>query len=177
VPTRNGIDKLAFVGEVAGQFRCWQWKNVAFFCWFDGPSASGARVYSTLFANMAKSSTAKVSTVSVVAGRFSLPDAETRSEMAALASTHAGRIGCVSIIVPGTGFWVSAVRGFATGVLVLGPRTYDLHVDRTAEQVTEWFPKAHHKQTGTAVDPTELRDHINAVLACQTLQKSGAPLG
>jgi hypothetical protein len=168
VPTRSSIDRLEIVGEVVGQFRGWRWRNVAFFSWVNAPSAQGAREHAVLFTALAKSQTTKLSSVNVVAGRFSLPDAQARAVMADLVHTQAERLACVSIIVPGTGFWVSAVRSFATGMLSFGQRAFDLHVNATSNQVVEWFPEAHQRQTGTTVDPTELRDHIDTVVTWHT---------
>jgi hypothetical protein len=167
VPTRLPTDRLEIVGEMTDQFRSFRWKNVSLVLWLGVPSARAAREHASMFDAVIKSQAAKLSTVSIVAQGFSLPDAETRAVFAGIVKTHAERLACVSIILPGTGFWVSAVRSFATGLLILGRRAMDLHVDASAEQVARWLPESHHQQTGVALDATELRDHINTILSWQ----------
>ena len=64
----------------------------------------------------------------------------------------AAGIACVAVIIDGSGFWASALRGFITGLQVLAPGTLDLHAHASIDQVLAWLPTEHHKRTGVQLD-------------------------
>lgn len=64
-------------------------------------------------------------------------------------------------IVEGSGFWVSAIRGFITGISVLAPRDLNLRMHKHPAELIPWFIDEHARLTGTNLDPQELLQQID----------------
>jgi hypothetical protein len=92
----------------------------------------------------------------VVANEIAMPDAETRSVLVESSKSHEERLGLAAIIVNGTGFWASALRGFATSVSLLIPKTVHVRICGSPEELNPWFPAEHARRTGVAIDPQML---------------------
>ena len=155
---RTENDPRAVVAEFPGAHRVWLWRNIVVICWYGNPSAAAAdrltEMTGELLAGMAP--TEKLSYVHLVTRKLTLPDAATRASL--LDSTHrfADRTALSGVVVSGGGFWASAVRGFVTGIAVLAPRSLDLRVFGSSQQLVPWFTTEHAKRTGVRVDGDEL---------------------
>jgi hypothetical protein len=72
------------------------------------------------------------------------------------------RRGCVGIVVGGTGFWASAIRGLITGLRSASSREYPLKLAGSIDELVSWLPEPHFKRTGIALDPAEFARALQA---------------
>lgn len=100
--------------------------------------------------------------------RVQLPDANTRNAIAKVLPGLTEHVGVVVVVLDGSGFWVSALRGFLTGVRVLAPRNFDIRAESSLENVLSWLPAEHEKRTGVAFSREQLEQ---LVLEAKTWQK------
>jgi hypothetical protein len=71
------------------------------------------------------------------------------------------------VIVSGSGFWASAVRGIVTSVQVVAPHSIDLRVHANSAELLSWFPREHELQTGVAIQAAELQRELEQTEAWQ----------
>jgi hypothetical protein len=76
-------------------------------------------------------------------------------------------VGCLAVILGGTGFWVSAMRSVVTGLRAVAPRVLDLRVHGKFEELLEWFPAEHLKRTGVNIDLDAFKRMLESVAATQ----------
>jgi hypothetical protein len=88
--------------------------------------------------------------------RVQLPDASARNEIGKLLPSLTEHVGVVVVVLDGSGFWVSALRGFLTGVRVLAPRNFDIRAEAALDNVLSWFPAEHLKRTGVNISREQL---------------------
>jgi hypothetical protein len=105
------------------------------------------------------------SNVHVILEGAALPTAEARKLFVALMKHHRDALACVVIVVNGTGFWASALRGAMTGLRALAPTSSGFHVAATIDNVVNWLPAVHELSTGVKLDPEELGDVLRAALS------------
>jgi hypothetical protein len=155
---RTESDPLAVVAEYSGTHRAWLWRNVVVICWYGNPSAAASDRLTEMTVEIHRSlePTAKLSYLHLITRKLTLPDAATRASLLDSAHRFADRTALSGVVVSGGGFWASAVRGFVTGIAVLAPRSLDLRVFGSVEQLVPWFTTEHTKRTGVRVDGDEL---------------------
>lgn len=99
--------------------------------------------------------------------RVQLPDASVRNEIALLLPELVDHVSLIVVVLEGSGFWSSAIRGFLTGVRVLAPRTFDIRVESSIENVLTWFPAEHQKRSGVAISREQLEYLLHEVKSWQ----------
>jgi hypothetical protein len=104
-----------------------------------------------------------VSVVHLISKGPALPDAPTRERLKTLMEGNSKTLACVAIVLDGRGFWASAVRSFLVGLRLVSPRTINMQVFSTSEEVAAWLPEIHLQRTGVKVDPAELLEVIESV--------------
>jgi hypothetical protein len=70
---------------------------------------------------------------------------------------NAEQVACIAVVAGGTGFWASAFRSFVTGLRWLAPRSFEIRLHGTIEEVARWLPAEHLKLTGVKLDPMRLQ--------------------
>jgi hypothetical protein len=165
-------DELKIFGAHPGSFEVKLWHNITVTTWFGPATPSAALKLSELTKVLMTTlpPEQRISVIHLVAPKLELPSNEVRTLFLQPLQQYADRFGCVSVIVGGTGFWTSAMRGFITGMRVLAPRTFDLRLHADAESLLEWFPEEHQKRTGFQIDPNALA----AILAQATTMQQAA---
>ena len=160
---------LELVGEYAGKFRSWRWKNVVFFGWATSICTPGAEAYATLMDSLSKSTRpGKLSAIHLVAKNLTLPELEPRAIVTEVLRVHGEQLACVGAVVEGTGFWLSAMRSFTTGLLALSARPFEMRMHGELDELLAWFPQAHKRRTGVELGSAELRQHLETARAwCQ----------
>ncbi|HKP63048.1 MAG TPA: hypothetical protein VJV78_40205 [Polyangiales bacterium] len=157
-PQRSQGDPFAVIGEFPGAQRTWLWCNVMITCWYGTPSAAAADRLAEwtepILASLPPS--AKISYVHLITSKLKMPDAATRSSLLASTQRYASRSGVSGVVVPGGGFWASAIRSFVTGIAVLAPRELDLRIFGAIPELVPWFAGEHAKRTGVHIDGDEL---------------------
>lgn len=155
---RTANEPLALVAEFSGAHCAWQWRNVVVIGWYGNPSAAASDRLTEMTAELLErmAPTEKLSYVHLVTRKLTLPDAATRASLLDSSHRFATRTALSGVVVSGGGFWASAVRGFVTGIAVLAPRSLDLRVFGSVQQLLPWFTTEHTKRTGVRVDADEL---------------------
>jgi hypothetical protein len=93
----------------------------------------------------------RVSFLHLMTERVNLPDAATRSEIAKFLPELAQVVALSAVLLDGSGFWSSALRGFLTGLSVVAPRNFEIRAESSAESLLQWFPAEHQKRTGVFI--------------------------
>lgn len=149
---------LVVVGEYPGAQRTWLWRNVMIVCWYGTASAAAAdrlaQSTDEIVATLEPST--KISYVHLITSKLKLPDGETRNSLLESTQRFASRSAISGVVVPGGGFWASAIRGFVTGIAVVAPRSLDLRIFGEMSELVLWFASEHGKRTGIRVDGDEL---------------------
>ena len=104
-----------------------------------------------------------VSVVHLISKGPALPEAPTRERLKTLLEANAKTLACVAIVLDGRGFWASAVRSFLVGLRLVAPRTFQMQVFSTPEEVAAWLPELHLQRTRVRIDAADLVEAIRAV--------------
>ncbi|HEX5659681.1 MAG TPA: hypothetical protein VFX59_20940 [Polyangiales bacterium] len=99
--------------------------------------------------------------VHIIRDQLALPDADARTGFTQLLRKRHAELGCVAIVVGGTGFWASAMRNAVIGLRLLGPRDFEFRLYGTADELVEWLPAAHQRLTGVSIAPVTLRQLLS----------------
>jgi hypothetical protein len=93
-----------------------------------------------------------------------LPGGELRAAFAAIAEKHVNEVLLTAVLIVGSGFWSSAVRGVITSVQVLLRRKLNTRVCGSVDEVVTWLAPEHSSQTGKALDTVQLRAAIEQMI-------------
>jgi hypothetical protein len=159
---------LEVLGEAPGVFRSTMFDQIAITVWLGRLDAKSASVLAQVTRDtMKRLGNQRASSIHMINPRVKLPDADARSALVEIMQESGASVACVAIIVEGSGFWASALRGFITSVRVLGPRSYNLHEHGSIAEVVKWLPAEHFKHTGKHVDAGVLERNLFAARAWQ----------
>ena len=151
---------LQFVGEYPDVLVISAWKNVGICTWV---SAAVGPAVDVLVETMKRIGAPgqRVSWVHIIRDQAGLPDTAARSGFARVMREQHDELGCVAVVVGGTGFWASAMRNAVIGLRVFAPRKFELRLHGAIEEVVEWFPAAHEKVTGIQLSSTALQRFLS----------------
>jgi hypothetical protein len=151
-------DSLCFIGEHASSLRVWAWLNVVIAHWYGKPTGAAAKTLWTLTDQLLQDvgAATKFSFVHIVANEVAMPDSQAREVLVEAARTQEARIGIAALVVNGTGFWASALRGVATSITILLPKTVQVRICGSPAELIPWFPTEHERRTGVSLDPDAL---------------------
>lgn len=160
---------LQFVGEHESSVRVWSWLNVEIVHWYGRPTGVAAKTLWTLTNKLLEDAgdDTRISFVHVVSNEVGMPDAETRNVLVESSKQHETRIGVAALVVNGTGFWASALRGVATSITILIPKTVQVRICGSPEELIPWFPTEHERRTGVAIE-ADAFVHVLAKAQVQT---------
>jgi hypothetical protein len=130
--------------------------NLSIVVWSGRATGPAIDLLTRVTERLIASSPGGVSGIHLIADKVSLPTPEGRAGLVKLMTMSAERLACVGIVVGGSGFWSSTMRSFITGLRLLTPRSFDLRLYGTVEEVLDWFPRAHEQRTGVHLDRSEL---------------------
>lgn len=133
------------------------WQNVAIHVWF-GPATMQSLVE---FDRGCKSISGKhpegISSVHImVPGGTSMPTAEARTEVGRIMRENAKHTTAAATLIPGNGFWASALRSMVTAILMLAPRSLAFRMFSDMESLAEWLAPLHSRGTGVVIQANEL---------------------
>ncbi|HKU39347.1 MAG TPA: hypothetical protein VJR89_14395 [Polyangiales bacterium] len=133
------------------------------------PTAPAVRELGTITGQLlnALGGSTKVSYIHLIPFSLRLPDSEARAALQEITRDYGQHTACVGVVVSGSGFWASAVRGIVTGVQVIAPKSIDLRIHAQSSELLGWFPREHQLQTGVAIQGTELLRMIESTTARQ----------
>jgi len=141
------------------------WKNVLIAVWKSQATVPRVERFKRAIELMGERTPGYRSNVHVILEGAGLPTAKARDLFVALMKHHRDALACVAIVVSGTGFWASALRGAMTGLRALAPTSYGFHVAATIDNVVNWLPAVHELNTGVKLDPAELGDVLRYALS------------
>ena len=146
------------IGEAAGVHRVTGWRNIAIVAWQGRPTGPATRQLASVTEHMLGllDGETKLSYIHLVPAGLSLPDSDGRSALYEITKKHGRVTACVGVVVFGSGFWASAVRGIVTSVQVIAPRSVEIRVAANSAELLAWFPGEHEQRTGVLVEPTAL---------------------
>jgi hypothetical protein len=149
--------ELTLEGAVAGTFALYSWKNLQFMLWFSPATVESMEVYGRLDATARERHPNGVSFVHfMVPGHFQLPSPEARAAFMEIAKRNIAWIAAIAVVIPGDGFWASAIRGMITALRVLGPRELQMRIHSSTDEIPDWLPAVHSERTGVPLAANEL---------------------
>src|SRR5262249_48058180 len=147
-------------------FTAYRYKNVAIAFWFNAATPESLVHFERAAQATCELLPEGLSLVNImVPGGRSMPSAEVRKKLGQIAHEHAKSTAAVGVMIPGSGFWASALRGLVTAVSMLMPRSYKLEICSSLREVAEWLAPVHSAGTGAAIDAPELLRALHAAEA------------
>lgn len=141
---------------IPGVYASYLWKNVAIALWFGPLSPADIPAFEAGCKAQGAQHPEGLSLVNImVPGGKSMPTAEAREELGRIMREYRAASAEVVVVIPGAGFWASALRGLITAIAMLAPN-YHLHIAGNFVEVAEYLPGPHLARTGVALDPKEL---------------------
>jgi hypothetical protein len=148
---------LATINHAADGYIIAGWLNVSIVIW-------GKQATVPMVAELAKASDAfvplhpKISSIQMILNGAPIPGAEARAALEALTEHQLDRLACIAMLIEGTGFWASAMRGFLTSMQLVQRHRFGVKTMTcaTPSQVAKWLPAPHREKTGVALDESEL---------------------
>jgi hypothetical protein len=141
---------------IPGVYSAYVWKNVAIALWFGPLSLADIPAFEAGCKARCQEHPKGMSLVNImVPGGKSMPSPEAREELGRIMREYEAYSAEVVVVIPGAGFWASALRGLITAVSMIAPR-YHLHIAANFVQVAELLPEPHRARTGVELDPKEL---------------------
>jgi hypothetical protein len=158
LPAPRNPDRTDYevVAEYPGVVTVIGWKNLAVCSWTGQATGQVVEAITGALDRPAVQGY-RQSYVHLIRDKLGLPDAEARSSFLNTMKARHNDLACIAIVVGGTGFWASAMRNALIGLRVLAPRSFDFRLHGHVNDVLEWLPAAHEKQTGVALSSDELQ--------------------
>ena len=138
------------------------WGNVSLTHWFSRGTVSAVECVARVGSDLRAQYPMGTSAVHLIREGAGLPPPEVREGLVKLMNEKVERRGCVGIVVGGTGFWASAIRGLVTGLRSASSREYPLKLAGSIDELVSWLPEPHYKRTTVALDPAELARALRA---------------
>ena len=159
---------LTVVGEFPGVFRVGMCGRLAIATWLGQLSMESVEAYARVVQDIVgRLAGGRGSIVHLVNERAGMPPSATRPALTKIMEDSEA-LACASVVVEGSGFWASAIRGFLTGLRLLGPSTFRIREHSTLADVVAWLPAEHEKFTGEPLDPDALAHCLEVAKRWQT---------
>jgi hypothetical protein len=153
------------LSSVPGTYYAYLWHNVVIAVWLGPMTVESIPVIEQGCRVRGETHPEGVSTIHIlVPGGSGLPTSEARSELGRIAREYGPQSPMNGVVIPGGGFWASAMRGVVTALSLLSPRN-KLRMFATLRELASWLPPLHEQHTGTAVDPAELLSALEQAYA------------
>jgi hypothetical protein len=145
------------VSSFAGVHCAFVWKNVAITVWFGPATMASLAVFEKGCRSNCAQHPEGISSVHIlVPGGRSMPSAEARAQVGRIMRENAQSTVAAAALVPGDGFWASALRSMMTAILMLAPRSMAFRMFGDLDQLAQWLGPLHSRATGVVVEPSEL---------------------
>jgi len=158
--TRPVNFELRVLDHQPGKFVFSVWGNVLFFFWVAPATPEAVTRLAFCTEPLYEQNPGGLSNVHVVEAGTGLPTPEVRELLIGLMRRRAHRRACLAVAIAGGGFWASTLRSFVTGMRLVSPRSFELGMHTSLEQVAEWLPGPHFEKTGTRLDRSRLLDAL-----------------
>ncbi|HKU43140.1 MAG TPA: hypothetical protein VJR89_33500 [Polyangiales bacterium] len=141
------------------------WANISLTRWIGRGTASAVERVARVGDEVRTQYPDGVSAVHLIAEGAGMPTPEAREGLVKLMNRKTDRLGCVGVVVGGSGFWASAIRSLITGMRAVSSRAYELKLAGNIDEIAAWLPEQHARRTGISVDPAELAQALRAANA------------
>lgn len=113
----------------------------------------------------------KTSSIHVLVNNAGLPNPDARSKLEDITAEAEARLIAVATVVTGSGFRVSAVRGFLTSMHWLKRRPYGARVCSSIDEAVGWLAPL-HSAGSEAVDPAALERLLRGLCGRPSITKT-----
>lgn len=138
------------------------WANVSISRWVGPGTVAAVERLARVGDELRAQYPSGLSSVHLIAENAGMPTAEAREGLVKLMNRKADRVGCIGIVVGGSGFWASAIRSLITGMRAVSSRAYEMKLVGSVGEIVAWLPTQHMKRTEIALDPAELTRALTA---------------
>lgn len=157
-PSRVEAASLTHFHTVPGIYSAYIWKNVVLTFWFSGATLESCKPYEEGCRACAAEHPEGVSTINVmVPGSRNFPEPEARVELSRILRQYGKSAAAIAVVIPGTGFWTSAVRAVVAALTMVKPRELPMQVFGGPAELAVWLAPLHGERTGVRVEATELQ--------------------
>lgn len=140
------------------------WKNLAITVWSGPATMASLTVFEQGCRSICAKHPEKICSVHIMApAGKSMPSAEARDQVGRILSENAVHTAAAAALVPGDGFWASALRSMVTSILMMAPRSMPFRTFGDLAQLAEWLAPLHSRGTGVEVEPSELLQALRYV--------------
>lgn len=155
-PVLGGAVQVTLFDFEQGRFALSRWKNLSIVVYATGADGAMLARMSKLTPLMRKEFPDGHSNLAFVLNGCPLPTEKAQQAIVAAYRNPESGLRCASVIVEGEGFWASALRSSVIGMGLQGERIR-LGLHSTISEMIEWLPVEHEKNTGVALNKTELQ--------------------
>jgi len=149
--------QLTHLNSVPEVYSAYIWKNVVITLWFGAATLESCASLERGTRKQTAEHPEGLSMVNImVPGSRSLPGAAVRAELARIMREHATHAAAIAVIIPGSGFWASALRSVVVALSMLRPRDMQLSIFDSAPPLAEWLAPLHGARTGVQLAAAEL---------------------
>ena len=147
--------QLRIVDAVEGIYVTHQWRNVVVMHWIGPARRQDTVAYERACKRRRQEYPNGLSSVHIISPKNKeLPSVEARRELARIFNIYAS--GPSVVLIRGTGFWASAIRGMVTALRLLVPKALDMLITTEESEVPSWLAPRHIAATGVHVTEAEL---------------------
>jgi hypothetical protein len=139
------------------------WRNLAIAVWGTQGTVALAKKLDLMSADFIKVHPEGVSSVNFITKRAPLPDAAAREEFSKITGRYAANVACVGTVLDGSGFWVSAMQSFLTGLHLFSRRPFKTHYCLTIGELARWLPAPHEARTGVSIAAAEFEQVLDSL--------------
>jgi hypothetical protein len=149
--------RIAPSSAVDGVYTAYLWNNLSIVLWFDAATLESIVAFENSCRERVQQFPHGLSSVHVmVPGGKSMPTAEARTELSRVIRDYAQYSAATAVVIPGAGFWASALRGMVTALAMLARSTVKPRICSDFADVAAWLPELHEQRTGVRLEPAEL---------------------
>ena len=149
--------RLTHLNSVPDVYSAYLWKNVAITLWFGAATTESCVSLERGCRKQAAEHPQGLSLVNImIPGGRSMPGAAVRAELSRILRDHSQHAAAIAVIIPGSGFWASALRSMVVALSMLRPRDMQLSIFGSAPPLVEWLLPLHAARTGVQLQAAEL---------------------
>lgn len=149
--------ELLETGAFPGIYTSYAWKNLIVTLWYAAATPESLPVFERGCKRVCAEHPEGFSSVHLmVPGGTQMPSAQVRAELARILRDCVPQVAAASIVIPGTGFWASALRSMVTALTLLLPREFELKICGELGEVAQWLAPRHTAATPVSLEPAEI---------------------
>jgi hypothetical protein len=148
--------ELTVAAVEPGACTIYGWQNMTIIAWCGQATGASVARLAQISMHCRTRDSHGHSVVHIVREPTQLPDFEARASLLRMMNENAGVLAAMAIVVGGSGFWATAMRSVVTAMRMVGSRAFELRINGTIQEASEWIPAVHLKRTGVAIERDDL---------------------